>query len=119
MGFNTQKSKLRTKRTLPVGAGVRTGTEQIPKEKKGAKIKRHDNTQLASRLYFCFLEKGGEKEVKLLKSPKLECLDCSILLSVVRLQSRSQSPRYPCPAKQATGTVSLDKGNADSENEIG
>ena len=43
MGFNTQKSKLRTKieqntslHTLPVGAGVRTGTEQIPKEKRGA-----------------------------------------------------------------------------------
>ena len=63
MGFNRQKSKLRTKieqntslHTLPVGAGVRTGTEQIPKEKKGAEVKRHDNTQPASRLYFCFLE---------------------------------------------------------------
>ena len=56
MGFNTQKIKLRTKieqntslHTLPVGAGVRTGTEQIPKEKKGAEIKRHDTTQPASR----------------------------------------------------------------------
>ena len=63
MGFNTQKSKLRTKieqntslHTPPVGAGVRTDTEQIPKEKKGAEIKRRDNTQPASRLYFCFLE---------------------------------------------------------------
>ena len=56
MGFNTQKIILRTKieqntslHTLPVGAGVRTGTEQIPKEKKGAEIKRHDTTQPASR----------------------------------------------------------------------
>ena len=46
MGFNTQKSKLRTKieqntslHTLPVGAGVRTGTEQIPKEKKVQKLR--------------------------------------------------------------------------------
>ena len=42
--------------TLPVGDGVRTGTEQIPKEKKGAEIKRHDNTQPASRLSFCLPE---------------------------------------------------------------
>ena len=56
MGFNTQKIILRTKieqntslHTLPVGAGVRTGTEQIPKEKKGAEIKRHDTTQPVSR----------------------------------------------------------------------
>ena len=56
MDCNTRKSKLRTKivqntslHTLPAGAGVRTGTEQIPKEKKGAEIKRHDNTQPASR----------------------------------------------------------------------
>lgn len=122
-----KKSKLRTKieqstslHTLPVGDGVRTGTEQIPKQKKGAEIKRHDtDTQPASRLQFCFLEQGGEKGVKPLKSPKLERLDCSILLSVVRLQSRSQSPRYLCPVKQATRTLSLDEGNADSGNEIG
>ena len=45
MGCNTCKSKLRTKieqntslHTLPVDAGVRTGTEQIPNEKKDAEI---------------------------------------------------------------------------------
>lgn len=45
MGCNTRKSKLRTKieqntslHTLPVDAGVRTGTEQIPNEKKDAEI---------------------------------------------------------------------------------
>ena len=69
------------------------------------------------------LLKQGEKKVKPLKSPKLERLDCSILLSVVRLQSRSQSPRFPWPAEQATGTVELDKGlnksNANSGNETG
>ena len=68
---------------------------------------------------FVFLSKEEKRGVKPLKSPKLERLDCSILLSVIRLQSRSQSPRYLCPVKQATRTVSLDKGNADSGNEIG
>ena len=73
---------------------------------------------------FVFLSKEEKRRfylnrVKPFKSPKLELLDCSILLSVVRLQSRSQSPRYPCPAKQPTGTVALDMGNADSGNEIG
>ena len=33
-------------------------------------------------------------------------------------QSRSQSPRYPCPAEREI-PVALDKGNEGSGNEIG
>ena len=34
------------------------------------------------------------------------------------LQSRSQSPRYPCPAERDFVPVPLHKGNAGSGNEI-
>ena len=63
MAVTHEKVNLRTKvkqntslHTLPVDTGVRTSTEQIPKEKKGEEIKRHDNTQLASRPSFCLLQ---------------------------------------------------------------
>ena len=88
------------------------------------------NTKMLDSVFF-FLANTATKS-------KISCWSCflsfeskrySILafwgafVKLADVQSRSQSPRYPCPAERETKTstfpVPLDKGNEGSGNEIG